>query len=56
MKPKRLSACLVRHGELIAGAFMPANEHSSETAMDDWIFDRTLDNSGDLQMLEELSR
>jgi len=32
----------------------PANEHTSETAMDDWIFDRTLDNSGDIQMLEEL--
>jgi len=22
--------------------------------MDDWIFDRTLNNSGDIQMLEEL--
>jgi len=31
-----------------------ANGHTSETALDDWIFDRTLDNSGDIQMLEEL--
>ena len=32
----------------------PANQHTSETAMDDWVFDRTINNSGDLQMLEEL--
>jgi len=32
----------------------PANAHISEIALDDWVFDRFIDNSGDLKMLEDL--
>lgn len=32
----------------------PVNKHASETALDDWIFDRTITNNGTLEDLEEL--
>jgi hypothetical protein len=30
----------------------PVNNHISETALDDWVFDRVIDNSGTIQDLE----